>query len=34
MVSKDFMRVEEGSLYPALHRRRQEGLVTAEWGFS
>jgi PadR family transcriptional regulator len=34
MVSKDFLRVEEGSLYPALHRMEQDGLVTAEWGFS
>lgn len=31
MVSKDFLRVEEGSLYPALHRMEQEGLVSAEW---
>ena len=34
MVSKDFLRVEEGSLYPALHRMEQDGLVTAEWGYS
>jgi PadR family transcriptional regulator PadR len=34
MVSKDFLRVEEGSLYPALHRMEQDGWVTAEWGFS
>jgi PadR family transcriptional regulator PadR len=34
MVSKDFLRVEEGSLYPALHRMEQEGWVSAEWGFS
>jgi transcriptional regulator len=32
MVSKDILRVEEGSLYPALHRMEQEGLVSAEWG--
>jgi PadR family transcriptional regulator, regulatory protein PadR len=31
MVSKDFLRVEEGSLYPALHRMEQDGWVTAEW---
>ena len=31
MVSKDFLRVEEGSLYPALHRMEQEGWVSAEW---
>jgi PadR family transcriptional regulator, regulatory protein PadR len=32
MVSKDFLRVEEGSLYPALHRMEQDGWITAEWG--
>jgi transcriptional regulator len=26
------LRVEEGSLYPALHRMEQEGWVRAEWG--
>jgi PadR family transcriptional regulator, regulatory protein PadR len=31
MVSKDFLRVEEGSLYPALHRMEQDGWVSAEW---
>ena len=31
-VSSDFLRVEEGSLYPALHRMEQEGSVRAEWG--
>jgi PadR family transcriptional regulator PadR len=31
MVSKDFLRVEEGSLYPALHRMEQDGWVCAEW---
>ncbi len=31
-VSKDLLRVEEGSLYPALHRMEQEGWVRAEWG--
>ena len=30
-VSKEFVRVEEGSLYPALHRMEQEGWVRAEW---
>ena len=34
MVSKDFLRVEEGSLYPALHRMEQDGWVSAEWGVS
>lgn len=31
-VSKELIRVEEGSLYPALHRMEQEGLIKAEWG--
>lgn len=31
-VSVQLLRVEEGSLYPALHRMEQEGLVRAEWG--
>jgi transcriptional regulator len=34
MVSKDILRVEEGSLYPALHRMEQDGWVSAEWGIS
>jgi transcriptional regulator len=31
-VSEQLLRVEEGSLYPALHRMEMEGLVKAEWG--
>ncbi len=31
-VSGELLRVEEGSLYPALHRMEQEGWVRAEWG--
>ncbi len=34
MISKDILRVEEGSLYPALHRMEQDGWVSAEWGVS
>lgn len=30
--SSDLLRVEEGSLYPALHRMEQEGWLQAEWG--
>jgi len=30
-VSKDVLRVEQGSLYPALDRLLKKGLVTAEW---
>jgi|SRR5215469_6090907 len=33
-VSNDVLRVEEGSLYPALHRMEQEGWIGAEWGTS
>ncbi|MFN8652229.1 MAG: PadR family transcriptional regulator [Gemmatimonadales bacterium] len=31
-LSRDQLRVEEGSLYPALHRMEQAGWVRAEWG--
>jgi PadR family transcriptional regulator len=31
-VSADQLRVEEGSLYPGLHRMTQEGWLSAEWG--
>jgi len=30
-VSNDILRVEEGSLYPALHRMEQAGWIAAEW---
>jgi PadR family transcriptional regulator PadR len=30
-VSDDVLRVEEGSLYPALHRMEQSGLIASEW---
>ena len=30
-ISEDALRVEEGSLYPALHRMEQAGWITAEW---
>lgn len=33
-VSDAFLQVEEGSLYPALHRLEQRGLIVAEWGAS
>jgi PadR family transcriptional regulator, regulatory protein PadR len=33
-ISNEMLRVEEGSLYPALHRMEQEGWVSAEWGYS
>lgn len=30
-VSSEVLRVEEGSLYPALHRMEQVGWINAEW---
>ncbi len=33
-VSRDLLRVEEGSLYPALHRMEQENWVQSEWSVS
>ena len=31
-VSDDLLRVEEGSVYPALHRMTEAGWLRAEWG--
>jgi PadR family transcriptional regulator len=33
-VSADLLRVEEGSLYPALHRMEQQGWLRSEWGIT
>ena len=33
-VSADLLRVEEGSLYPALHRLEHQGWIAAEWKVS
>lgn len=33
-VSDDLLRVEEGSLYPALHRMEQEGWIRSDWGIT
>lgn len=33
-VSGDVLRVEEGSLYPALQKMLRKGWVRAEWGLS
>jgi PadR family transcriptional regulator PadR len=33
-ASEGLLAVEEGSLYPALHRMEQNGLVTAKWGLT
>ncbi len=30
-TSRDVLRVEEGSLYPALHRMEEAGWIRAEW---
>ena len=33
-ATDDALRIEEGSLYPALHRLETRGWVSAEWGVS
>ena len=33
-ITDDALRVEEGSLYPALHRLERKGLIEASWGLS
>jgi PadR family transcriptional regulator PadR len=33
-VTDQRLLIEEGALYPALHRLEQRGWVSAEWGFS
>jgi len=33
-ATDDALRVEEGSLYPALHRLEARGLVSTDWGVS
>src|SRR5262245_46903260 len=33
-ASNELLRIEEGSLYPALQRRRKDGWVEAKWGRS
>jgi PadR family transcriptional regulator, regulatory protein PadR len=30
-ISREVLRVEEGSLYPALHRMEEAGWIRAEW---
>ncbi len=32
--SEEALQVEEGALYPALHRLEKRGLLAAEWGVS
>ncbi len=33
-TSEDVLRVEEGALYPALHRLERRGWIESEWGLS
>lgn len=33
-MSSDLLRVEEGSLYPALHRMEQDGWISSHWGLT
>jgi transcriptional regulator len=33
-VTGDVLRIEEGSLYPALHRLEKRGWISSDWGLS
>jgi len=33
-ISDDVLRIQQGSLYPALHRLERRGWIKAEWGTS
>jgi PadR family transcriptional regulator PadR len=33
-ISGEVLQVQQGSLYPALHRLEQQGWIAAEWGAS
>src|SRR4051812_25588203 len=33
-ISRDVLQVNQGSLYPALHRLEHQGWITSEWGVS
>ena len=33
-ISRDVLCVNQGSLYPALHRLEHQGWIAAEWGIS
>ena len=33
-ISRDVLRVNQGSLYPSLHRLEQQGWISSEWGTS
>jgi PadR family transcriptional regulator, regulatory protein PadR len=34
LISKEVLQVQQGSLYPALHRLEQQGWIQSEWGAS
>jgi transcriptional regulator len=34
LLSDEVLKVEEGSLYPALHRLELDGAISAKWGLS
>jgi len=34
LVSRDLLRVQQGSLYPALYRLEQQGVIESQWGES
>ena len=33
-ISDDLLQVEEGAMYPALHRLQRQGLIEGEWRIS
>jgi transcriptional regulator len=33
-TTKDELQIEEGALYPALHRMEEKGWLEAEWGYT
>lgn len=33
-ISSDVLRIQQGSLYPALHRLERKGWIKAKWGIS
>ena len=33
-ISKDVLQVNQGSLYPSLHRLEKQGWISSEWGTS
>ena len=33
-ISSDMLRIQQGSLYPALHRLERRGWIKAQWGAS